>query len=160
MVHDKKNPFVVKTINQMVKVLGTHFNINSYNDERFVKTTLLEGAVQVSQLSDNGQSELLRPGEQAVSNDKDIFVKSADIESVVAWKNGDFVLRNEDFKATMRKIARWYDIEVVYSADAPEDLELGGWVSRNKNLSAVLKLMELTGKVHFKIEGRRVTVTK
>ncbi|MNT90634.1 hypothetical protein D3C72_2315720 [compost metagenome] len=58
----------------------------------------------------------------------------------------------------MRKIARWYDIEVVYSADAPEDLELGGWVSRNKNLSAVLKLMELTGKVHFKIEGRRITV--
>ncbi|MFA4867124.1 MAG: FecR domain-containing protein [Pedobacter sp.] len=160
VVHDKKNPFVVKTINQMVKVLGTHFNINSYNDEQFVKTTLLEGAVQVSQLSDNGQSELLRPGEQAISNDKDIFVKSADIESVVAWKNGDFVLRNEDFKATMRKIARWYDIEVVYSADAPEDLELGGWVSRNKNLSAVLKLMELTGKVHFKIEGRRVTVTK
>lgn len=160
VVHDRKSPFFVKTTKQEVKVLGTHFNINSYADEKVVKTTLLEGSVQVSQLSENGQSKLLKPGEQAANNDKDILVKSADIESIIAWKNGDFVLRNEDFKATMRKIARWYNIEVVYGSDAPEDLELGGWVSRTKNLSAVLKLMELTGKVHFKIEGRRVTVTK
>lgn len=156
--HHKDLPFRVQTPKQTVEVLGTHFNVNAYTDEPDTKTTLLEGSVKV--LPENkAQVMMLKPGQQAqVGADNEVI--SIDTESVTAWKNGDFILKDEDFQATMRKIARWYDVEIVYDESAPKDIELGGWVSRSKHISAVLKIIESTGKVHFKVQGRRVTVTK
>ena len=83
-----------------------------------------------------------------------------DINSEIAWKNGDFVFRNEDLETAMRKVARWYDVEIVYDASAPKNLELGGWVSRSKSLSAVLKVIGEAGDVTFNITERRIMVTK
>lgn len=166
---DKQHPFIVKTSRQQVEVLGTHFNINSYEEENSTTTTLLEGSVKVdlpssfrdaqrrSNLSD---ARTIKPGEQAVSNKGKLTVGEANIESALDWHRGDFVFKDDDFRATMRKIARWYNVEVVFDPSAPEILLPGGWISRSKNLTAVLTIMELTGKVHFKVEGRRVTVTK
>lgn len=157
-----KMPFVVKTIrtaheDQEVEVLGTHFNINGYNNEPAVATTLLEGLVKVS--AKTLSPVLLKPGQQATLNQGHFKVSPADIESVVAWKNGDFVFR-EDLTTAMRKIARWYDVEVVYDSSAPEKLMLGGWISRKNNISEVLNRIQSTGKVHFELTGRRVTVLK
>lgn len=165
---DKKRPFIVKTSRQKIQVLGTHFNVNSYKEETATTTTLLEGRVSVrptsslrAKQSNPGPASILNPGEQAVSNNNvQIAVQKANIESVLDWHRGDFVFNDDDFRATMRKIARWYDVDVVFDSSAPEVLLPGGWVSRSKNLAAVLNIMELTGKVHFKVEGRRVTVTK
>jgi ferric-dicitrate binding protein FerR (iron transport regulator) len=157
VAHNKAMPFKVFSDRQEIEVLGTHFNVNCYNDEPVTKTTLLEGSVRIN--TEANRIVVLRPGQQAMVNDQ-IRVEDVDLELAVAWKNGDFILKDEDFKTSMRKIARWYNVDVIYDASAPDDLELGGWVSRSKNISTVLHLMESTGKVHFKVQGRRVTVTK
>jgi transmembrane sensor len=110
---------------------------------------------------DDGEAVILKPGEQArVTTNNRIRVTDADLAEVTAWKNGDFIFKTEDFKTIMRKVARWYNVDIVFDASAPTNLSLGGVVSRTKNISAVLKIMEATGDVHFKIEGRRITVTK
>lgn len=149
---NKKMPFLVKSENQTVRVLGTHFNVNAYADEPSVKTTLLEGSVQVN-------AQRLVPGQQAVLTEKWISVREIDAEAEIAWKNGEFVFNGEDLQTIMRMVARWYNIEVVYE-NPPGDLRYGGEVSRSKNLSDILKMLEATGDVKFKVEGRRVTVIR
>jgi transmembrane sensor len=154
---NKQHPFVVKTDQQEVQVLGTHFNINSYTDERSTNTTLVEGSVRVT--ASNGENRLLKPGEQSQLNGKEMEVAQVDTETVLSWKNGDFVFKGDDFKSIMRKISRWYDVEVVYEGDFA-DLKFGGYISRTKNISAVLSIMESTGKVHFHVKEKRITVSR
>ena len=154
---DKAHPFMVQTASQEVEVLGTHFNINSYADEPVVATTLLEGSVKVS---GEAQQQLLKPGQQALNNGTAIRVAKADLETAVDWKNNEFYLDKMDFRVAMRKIARWYNVEVIYSGSVPENLEAGGWIPRSSNLSDVLKSIESSGLAHFKIEGRRLYVSK
>jgi transmembrane sensor len=154
-------PFIVKTSGQEVEVLGTHFNINSYKEEEGIKTTLLEGSVRVipSGLKEIEHSKLLKPGEQALLNEHAIKVKTVDTEAIIAWKNGDFVFKGDDLKSIMSRVARWYDVEVVYKGDF-DHLKFGGYISRSKNISEVLNIMESTGKVHFTIDGKKITVLK
>ncbi|WP_160292123.1 FecR family protein [Pedobacter lusitanus] len=159
VAHNQAVPFRVMLRNQLVEVLGTHFNINGYEDEAAIRTTLLEGSVKLSR-TDSQISAILKPGQQARLQQGGFRLKEVDALEAVAWKNDEFLFNDEDFLTAMRKIARWYDVEVVYDSSAPIDFQLGGSVKRSKNISAVLTLIELTGKVHFKIEGRRVTVTK
>lgn len=146
-----------QTQSEKVEVLGTHFNINAYADEPFINTTLLKGSVKVA-LNDH-KTTLLKPGQLARLSNENIQVQQADTEMAVAWKNGEFVFR-EDLRTAMRKVARWYDVEIVYEETAPGNLMLGGWMSRGTNISEVLNHIQLTGKVHFKLEGRRVIVSK
>lgn len=154
---NREMPFIVKTAGQEVQVLGTHFNINSYTDEGSVKTTLAEGSVRVIPAAE-AEKVTLKPGEQSELDKKGIQVKKADLEAVLAWKQGDFIFDGEDLKSIMRKVARWYDVEVIYKG-AFDNLKFGGSISRSKNISSVLGIMEETGSVHFDIEGKRVTVT-
>ncbi|MDR6782654.1 FecR family protein [Pedobacter africanus] len=154
-------PFIVESKGQEVEVLGTHFNINSYADEEYVKTTLLEGSVKVSHRwpVKEGQTEVvLKPNQQAVLADNSkIQVNKVDAEASIAWKNGYFLFKGEHIEPIMRRLAYWYDIEVVYVGQKPKG-QFRGVISRNNNLSEVLKMMELTGAVHFEIEGRKVYV--
>ena len=155
ITHNSKMPFKVASKTQIVEVLGTHFDIMAYDDELTTRTTLLEGSVKIS---DNGRSRILTPGEQAQVSDAAIRVTDqVDVEDVMAWKNGYFKF-NESLESIMRKIARWYDVQVIYANNVDPSLNFGGKISRYKNLSSALKIMELTGNVHFKVEGRRVTV--
>ena len=156
-VHNAKMPFRVAVGNQVIEDIGTQFNINAYPDESFTRTTLIEGSILVS--SGNTRN-VIKPGQQAIAGRDELRIADADTEATIAWKNGDFIFKNEDFKTVMRKIARWYDVEVLYDNSAPVSHIPGGMVSRSKNISAVLKIMESTGKVHFKVEGRRITVTR
>ncbi|EHQ25019.1 FecR family protein [Mucilaginibacter paludis] len=164
---NKRVPFVVQTTSatnrnktQKIEVLGTHFNVNCYDDEPLSKTTLLEGSIKVSNPDITGGSEaLLSPGQELSSGAGRFNVGQADIEAAIAWKNNDFVFR-EDIRSALRKVARWYDVDIVYAESAPKQLMLGGWISRKKNISEVLEMMEGTGKVHFTITGRRIMVTE
>ncbi len=152
---DKAVPFRVETPNQEIEVVGTHFNVNSYSDEPLEKTTLMEGAVKVTK---GNSSRLLKPGQEAAIKES-IHVVDVDVSATLAWKNGEFVFNDEPLESIMRKVARWYDVEVVYDGvDIYE--EYGGSVSRYDNVSKVLKKLELTGGIHFKIEGRRITAMK
>jgi len=162
IAQDKEKPFSVvipSGISQsqpmVIQVLGTHFNVNAYKDEPAIKTTLLEGAVRVAQ---GPSSRLLQPGQQAktTKGTDDINIIKPNIDEVIAWKNGIFRFDNEDLPTIMRKISRWYDIEVVFQDNNPES-RFSGMISRNTNLSQVLQVLEING-VHFKIEGKKISV--
>lgn len=150
---DKQHPFIVVSGGQEVEVLGTHFNINSYESEAEMRTTLLEGSVKVSYKSND---YLLKPGMQAKIGDG-VKLLNVDADQVVAWMRGDFNFKDENIKSIMRKLERWYDIEVVYEGNI-SDIDYGAEISRNRTLKQVLHVLGETGTVHFKIEGRRVTV--
>jgi len=156
---DKAHPFIVESKGQRVAVLGTHFNINSYADEAAVKTTLVEGSVSVSLLDGRKQSQILKPGQQSVLLADRIRVQDIDAPDMVAWKDGVFIFNDESLQEVMRKIARWYNVEVVYEG-VNLDKRFGGSVSRYDNVSKVLKKLEQTGGIHFKIEGRRITAMR
>lgn len=151
---NKAMPFMVKTRQQEVEVLGTHFNINAYDDEHGVKTTLIEGSVKVKLPSN--KSVLLKPGEQAEVL-TDIKVNQVDANAVIDWKQGLFWFNDESIFSIMRQFSRWYNIEVEYRGDV-SNIRFGGQVSRMKNLSQVLRIMELTRSVEFKVEGNKIIV--
>ncbi|MEJ2903464.1 FecR domain-containing protein [Pedobacter panaciterrae] len=156
---NKDVPFKVITAHQEIEVKGTHFNVNCYADENFVRTTLLEGSVKISDPAAPARSWLLSPGEQAQTNKKTgkTALEKVNMKEVFAWKNGYFFFNDEKLESIMAKIARWYDIEVVYKGQLEEQSFLGQ-IERSKKISSILNVLELSGNVHFKISGRRVVV--
>jgi transmembrane sensor len=152
---DKAMPFIVSVNGAEVHVIGTHFNVMAYSEETSLETTLLEGAVNFVK---EGNSTILKPGQQSqlTKNGQLKTVNDVDLIKVMAWKNGYFNFGGSDFEMIARQLSRWYDVEVVYERKI-DDLFYAE-IPRNTMLSDVLKALELTGKVHFKIEGRRIVV--
>ena len=158
---DRSKPFRVTSGQQEIEVLGTHFNINAYDDEPSIKTTLLEGSVRVKLAKDGVvQSKLLRPGEQAQIERGEaktaIKVLKANTEEAVAWKNGYFMFYRAGIQNIMRQVARWYSAEVVFEGRVPSD-EFVGKIKRTENVSGVLRVLEL-GEVKFRVEGRKIII--
>jgi transmembrane sensor len=158
----KKMPFIVEKGEMQVEVLGTHFNVNAYSDEKAIKTTLLEGKVRVVKNTAAGQqqSAVLAPGEQAViaGHSPLTIHHSPDVDNVVAWKNGLFHFENADIKTVMRQLARWYDVDVVYEGTTVKNDPLFIEISRNTRLSDVLKVLQETGSARFAIQGKKIIV--
>ncbi|MFX1707222.1 FecR domain-containing protein [Chitinophaga sp. CC14] len=171
-------PFIVHTRSQEVRVLGTHFNINSYNEEPETITTLEEGSVEVVMKSSLAQSieypplrgsspqslrgsmtkqpktVILKPGEQAATGrGQEIQVSPADLQTAMAWKEGRMYFKQADIKAIMRQVSRWYDVDILYAGEVPERQITGGF-DRNAKLSAVVKTLEQNGIV-IKTDYRR-----
>ena len=157
VAHNSAKPFRVVVKGQTIEDLGTQFNINAYDDESATKTTLLGGSVKVSK---SDQKVFLKPGQQAIIKpiNSSIIVQNVDIDETVAWKNGYFKFNGEDLKSVMRKVSRWYNVDITYQGNFGDNISFLGEVSRSKNISAVLKIMEATGNVHFQVAGRRVVV--
>lgn len=159
VVHDQSRPFRVRYAHSAshegaVEVLGTNFNVNAYDNEAMVKTTLLEGSVRVF----TGEvSKIIRPGEQAkVAGPGQIKVERVNIEEAVAWKNGIIQFVGSDIRTIMRQVERWYDVEIVYEGNIPER-SFTGDVSRNENISQVLKILTISD-INFRIDGRKIIV--
>ncbi|MNX56357.1 fec operon regulator FecR [compost metagenome] len=155
---DKKHPFLVQSNGQLLEVLGTHFNINSYADEKRIKTTLLEGSIKVS-IRNTAEGLVLAPGEQSVLGSRGLTKAKVDLEAEMSWKKGYFRFDDEPIESVMRKLSRWYNIEVIYEKGAANQ-SLNGMISRNNPISTVLVALETTKAIHFKVEGRRVTVMR
>ena len=149
-------PFVVRTRGMQVNVLGTHFNVMAYADEDRVKTTLVEGAVSVSQ---GNATSLMKPGQQAAIDDNGtrFNISRPDIEDVMAWKEGEFRFRKTDINTIMRQIARWYDVDIAYKGDL-SGIRLYGSMTRKENVAQLLELLEQTGMVRFSTNGNKITV--
>lgn len=157
---NKNVPFRVESDDQIVEVLGTHFNINSYDDEDFTKTTLIEGSVKVILNSKTTSgAKFLKPGEQSLTNSSKsgIRIENADTEKAIAWKNGYFKFKNTPIKEIMREVERWYDVELVYEGKIPTD-EFTGFISNDVKISAVLKILEQSGGVKFSVKGKKLKV--
>jgi len=157
---NRKKPFYVLARGTEVQVLGTHFNVSAYNVA--VETTLLEGSVK---LNSNGNTALLKPGQSGTRDNSGAFkVEKADLETAVDWKNGFFVFHDETIQSIMQKAARWYDVEVEFKGNTA-NRQFYGKVSRYNNIDDLLKNLELTGEIHFKViagsasgQGRRIIV--
>ncbi len=154
---DPDRTFRVNVADMKVEVLGTHFNINAYEDEETVKTSLLEGRVKVII---NKMSDLLEPGQQEILqvNSGNLKKVKANMEAVIAWKNGKFQFEDVDIKTIMRQVSRWYDADIEYKLpEKSQERRFKGKISRNAQLDDILKILELSG-VKFKIEGKKITV--
>jgi transmembrane sensor len=148
---NKQMPFRVQSTSQTVEVLGTHFNVSAYDDDPSDKTTLLEGSVRLN------NKVTIKPGEQSIIRGSDIKVNEVNTEDAIAWKNGKFKFEKENIKDLMRKVARWYDVQVFYEGEMTRQ-NFSGSVSRYDDISKILGFLESTNTIHFKIEERRITV--
>lgn len=153
---DPARPFLVETEKQAVEVLGTHFDISSYAEDASTKTTLLEGSVR---LYTGQKTFLLKPGQQAEVAAA-VTVLQVDTETAVAWKNGYFSFDDEELVSAMRKVARWYDLEVEFSDPALQHIRIAAYSTRFANVSGLLKRLNQLGDARFKLQGRTLTVSK
>lgn len=149
---DKIHPFIVKSGRQQIQVLGTHFDVNAYPDEHLIKTTLLEGSVKLN------EQVVLKPGEQSLLTGEKFSVKEVNVNDAIDWKNGEFVFTNESLTSILKKVSRWYDVEIKYIHNPVNMPTFTGSVSRSENISGVLKMLEETSNVRFSVEGRQINV--
>lgn len=157
VMHDAAKPFVVSKGETDVRVLGTHFNVNAYDDDREIKVTLLEGSVKVLRPSQNGKAVILKPGQQAQVSSEIKIASNIDIEEVMAWKNGKFQFGEAaDISTIMRQVSRWYDVDIEYKGVVQG--HIGGTISREVNVSQVFRMLEMTGVVTFQMDGKKVIV--
>lgn len=152
--HNAKMPFRVSVKGQTIEDLGTHFNINAYDDEPNIKATLIEGSVRI-----NGQTTLV-PGQQAVITNGNIKIKKADIEQAIAWKKGLFNFNDMSIEQAMRQLSRWYDVDIEYSEELPKTI-FHGEMHRNVNASQIFEVLRFF-KVNFQIiqgsNGKKILV--
>lgn len=154
--HRSDAPFTVKTFAGVVRDLGTHFNVNSMTGGGDVAATLLEGAIEVEA---NGQVKKISPGQQALFGRKKISVLDVDTDQMIAWKEGYFMF-DESLESAMQKISLWYDVSVEYQDEAIKTIPVLATITRDSNISKVLRILEMTKKVRFKLDGRSIKVVR
>ena len=154
VAHDISKPFMVNNGSMNIRVLGTHFNVNAFEDDGHdIEVTLLEGSVKINNGNATG---LLKPGQQARVNREVKIVNDVDLDIVMAWKNGYFQFDNASLQNVLKQVSRWYDVNVVYKGNN-QPREFVGEIQRDLSLSEVIKILE-KNKVHFKIERRELIV--
>ena len=147
-------PFRVKSKGAQIEVIGTHFNVKAYGNEKFMKTTLVEGSIKITA---GNSSHLLKPGQQTILNKGEMRVlDNVDIEEQVAWKNGLFLFKDTSIEDVMSQVAFWYDLNVIFEGKIPEKY-LTGKISRSVNASEFMNLLKYAG-VKFKINGKNIII--
>jgi ferric-dicitrate binding protein FerR (iron transport regulator) len=158
VAHNKDQPFKVISKNQEVRVLGTHFDVKAYEDDDAVSTTLLQGSVLIHNNALN-KSKLLVPGQQANLTLNDMQIGEVNVQQVVSWKKGYFLFDHNNIKDIMKLISRWYDVDIRY-VDIDQRETFGGTFSEYSDLKEMLQNLQQLGHVHFKLDGRKIIVSK
>lgn len=155
---DKEHPFVVVTGEAEIEALGTSFNIYSYEEENRIETTLVEGAVRFA-VAD--QTVILMPGEQGVvGTDGNLEKKKVDVFPYIAWKEGKFVFRKRSLEEVMHIISRWYNVEAVFQNESLKKVSFSGNLKRYDDFEHIVSMLEMTGGIRFKVEGRKIFITE
>ncbi|WP_345211295.1 FecR family protein [Mucilaginibacter gynuensis] len=159
VAHNVSRPFKILSGKQEITVLGTHFNVKAYDDENCINTTLLQGSVKVKDLS-SGASNLLVPGQQSRFNktNGELAVAKANLEEVIAWKNGFFMFNDQKITSVMKSMSRWYDVDIEYQNFSDGNEKFGGTFSRSSNLGDILSSLQSLGNARFKIINRKIIV--
>ncbi|MGJ1287419.1 FecR family protein [Sphingobacterium spiritivorum] len=150
---DKKRPFIVQSNQQEIKVLGTVFNVNTYDQSNSI-TTLLEGKIQIN------NQKILTPGQQAQVKGQDIVISQVDVEDFVDWKNNEFVFRDESLQSIMNRVSRWYNVDVQYAKEGSRYITFSGKISRYAEVEKVLELLQSTSTLKFRIINRTIIVNQ
>ena len=157
--HNAKQPFFVETKNELIEDTGTEFNVNAYAADDHVKTTLLEGAINIK-AGDNNKSVALKPGEQSILTGDKLAITIADLEVTTAWLQGKLIFNHQSLESILAEVARIYDVQFVWLDSDLKARKFGGAVSRTKKLAAILNFFRKTGEVDFLVEGKRIKVFK
>lgn len=156
VTRNEKAPFIVQSKGQEVRVLGTQFNVEAYPEEKNVKTTLIEGSVEIR----TGKKPLLLiPGEQALVGEAGMSKSVVDVEAAIAWKDGYFKFY-ENIESILAKVGRWYNVDIVYTTKPDAASTFSGKISRDRDIGSILKMLEYDSNLQFKIEGRRIIVSE
>jgi len=165
VAHDKSKPFIVAAPSQTIRVLGTRFNVSAYAEDRRIVTTLVEGKVQVE--LDSGLKStskiVLKPNEQLVLNTEtaEVEVKEVDTRVYTAWKDGRFVFRNEPLESLLKKISRWYDVDIDIDSSALESIHFTGNLPRYNNMNGLIKILQAETSVNVVVkDNHTLSVTK
>ena len=148
-------PFVVQCKDYAVKVLGTSFNVNSYEGDETSKTTLATGKVEIDM---DGKQTILKPGQQAIIKDGEVHVREVDVEVYTPWMYENFRFKSESIQEIMTKLSRWYTIDVFYMNEAVKNYHFTGYLPRYAKIADVLELLSLTTNIKFDVEGKTVIV--
>lgn len=152
---DKRRPFKVISGSQQIEVLGTEFNVSAYADEKDVKTTLVEGSIEL-QVNSSGKRMALVPGEQSVLKGGEVNKRKVDVGPYIAWKDGNFNFDNTALADMMKQMSRWYGVDVVYENGVPNE-RFSGAMSRNVSLQTVLELLRVS-EINYRIESNTLII--
>jgi transmembrane sensor len=156
VAHDANRPFVVDVDgDRIVKVLGTHFNVNTYHDRLYA--TLAEGKVEVFA---GNQSNVLMPGQKAYVVRDQINVRNADLKRDLAWKNGEFYFKDDNLVQIAHQLSLWYDLDIRFGSSVSTTKTYSGSIGRDVNLSEVLDLLSYATKLSFEVEGKKLTISE
>ncbi len=159
--HNPDKPFIVLCNNIQVKVLGTEFNIRSYEKNK-IATTLVNGKVEMNYLDKPGSTVILKPGEQglAESEKPKIDISKVNVSSVTAWKSGEFLFENRRLEDIMKELSMWYDINVFYENLDIKNERFYAYINRSDDFKKVLKKFEVTEKINIRVKGKNVIISK
>ncbi|MFT7034119.1 MAG: transmembrane sensor [Cyclobacteriaceae bacterium] len=160
VAHNESKPFHVISGDQSIEVLGTEFNVSSYKDDEHIVTTLVEGKVKVYRTIASKENQILLPNQQSSMNraSGEITSKVVDPQNFIAWKSGVFYFQDQTFDSMVKVLSRWYDIDVFYENESVRDIKFTGRFKRYDDFEKVIKLIEKTDEVKFKINGKTVII--
>ena len=156
----KEHPFIVKTKDMDVLVTGTEFNVKAYPDELNVQTTLLRGKVAVFAGIDKKEKIEIEPNQQAEWSRENVKLQVREVDPVlfVAWKNGQFLFRQDRLEDIMKTLARWYDMEVFYLDESIKNMAFAGKLDRSEDITPILNVLRATDKLTVEVNGKRIVL--
>ena len=160
---EANRPFIVKTPNARLKILGTSFNVSSYEDNAQSFITLETGSLEVQNLVDVNDKVVLKPNQQAVIESDGlglIAVNEVDASIYSSWRNGTFVFKDESLENIMQVLARWYNIEIFFESESMKAIQFSANMDKYSNIEPILELLQLTKKVKIETDRNYVLITK
>lgn len=158
VAHDAERPFIVETSRMNVKVLGTRFNVNDYDDNEEVSTTLVNGSVEIV----SGGQEVFRlvPGEQAYGKENELEKREVNVRLYTSWIDGKFLFNNTELEEIAKQISRWYDVEIFFSSENVKKVRFTGAIVKFKPLDDLVRMIESTSQVRFSVKGKTIVISE
>ena len=158
VAHDAERPFIVETSRMNVKVLGTRFNVNDYDDNEEVSTTLVNGSVEI--FSGGQQAFRLVPGEQAYGKENELEKREVNVRLYTSWIDGKFLFNNAELEEIAKQISRWYDVEIFFSSENVKKVRFTGAIVKFKPLDDLVRMIESTSQVRFSVKGKTIVISE
>ncbi len=158
VAHDAERPFIVETSRMNVKVLGTRFNVNDYDDNEEVSTTLVNGSVEI--VSGDQQVFRLVPGEQAYGKENELEKREVNVRLYTSWIDGKFLFNNTELEEIAQQISRWYDVEIFFSSENVKKVRFTGAIVKFKPLDDLVRMIESTSQVRFSVKGKTIVISE
>ena len=158
VAHDAERPFIVETSRMNVKVLGTRFNVNDYDDNEEVSTTLVNGSVEI--FSGGQQAFRLVPGEQAYGKENELEKREVNVRLYTSWIDGKFLFNNTELEEIAKQISRWYDVEIFFSSENVKKVRFTGAIVKFKPLEDLVRMIESTSQVRFSVKGKTIVISE